>query len=57
LNVNVSVLFRRTKPEFNYQAPQIIPKKVNEAYLILVNSGFGSRNMDQPGLKTKKPML
>lgn len=60
LNVMVGD-FRRiidyAKPEFNYQIPQTIPNEVNEAYLILVNSGFGSRNMDQPGLKTKKPML
>ena len=60
LNVMVGD-FRRiidyAKPEFNYQIPQTIPNEVNEAYLILVNSGFGSRNMDHPGLKTKKPML
>ena len=60
LNVMVGD-FRRiidyAKPEFNYQIPQTIPNEVNDAYLILVNSGFGSRNMDQPGLKTKKPML
>lgn len=60
LNVMVGD-FRRiidyAKPEFNYQIPQTISNEVNEAYLSLINSGFGSRNMDPPGLKTKKPML
>jgi uncharacterized SAM-binding protein YcdF (DUF218 family) len=60
LNVMVGD-FRRiidyAKPEFNYQIPQTISNEVNEAYLSLVSSGFGSRNIDQPGLKTKKPML